>query len=228
MQLARSILAAGVLFFLLFQGVAHAFETRFAIDPAVNLRELERTGAIVAKMHKQRDVYLADASAVLAVDPAKIYQISAEFERYAPIDRTTGRPGMKMPGVRESRIVERSGADVLYTWTKMSMSGRSSEHYLEVRFVQGLTPTGAVGTQWQLSPKRRHWPYGEDSAFERLEGSWYVEPLASGKVYVRYFLFADLDTRLPGFLVDMIAKNQFKNGVEEIIRILAREAATRP
>jgi hypothetical protein len=208
-----------VLFLFLFHTFVFAFDARFQIDPAADLVQLERSGDITAKVVKSNGAYRSDASAVLNVNIHTLFAKSIDFDHFQQ---------MGIPNVEQSKIVEYNGGDILYTWTQMSTAGRTSKHYLEVRIDRHLTRSGAMGVMWELSPKRASWPYVSDSAFDRLEGSWYVEPLPNGKVYVRYFLNGDVDTSLPSFLVDLVAKRQFKKGVEDIIRILAREAGARP
>jgi ribosome-associated toxin RatA of RatAB toxin-antitoxin module len=195
-----------------------AGELRFQIDPAVNLGQLSQSGEIETRVTRDGDLIVSDASAVVSADPEKLLSASTDFNRY---------PDMGIPHVKESKILPGSTPDILYTWTSMEMTGRSSKHYLEVRVARNLNSAKAMGTSWQQIRRQGSWSHPDDSTFEQLNGSWYIEPIGNGKVYVRYFLYAKLDTRIPGFLLDLIAKRQFRNGVKDIIRILAREASAR-
>jgi ribosome-associated toxin RatA of RatAB toxin-antitoxin module len=114
-------------------------------------------------------------------------------------------------------VVERSGQDIVFTYSHMSTSGQTSRHYLEVR----LFP---FGSQWQLTPKRSTWFGREDSVFQALDGSWYMEALTGDRIYVRYFLSADFDTGVPGFLVDLVARRQLPDGVRRVIEVLSAQA----
>ena len=189
MKLIRSL---SLLLLLVSSIHASAFESRFAIDPAIDLPGLSRTGEIPVKTERRDGLYYSDASAVLKeVDFARLASASVDFDRYAE---------MGMPNVRESRIVV-PGADELVTWTRMSALGQSSEHYLQVRVIWGIAPNDGEGTEWELIHRQATWPFEEATPFERLDGSWYMEPLANGQVYVRYFGVAKVHIALPDFLV---------------------------
>lgn len=197
----------------------HAFETRFEIDPSVNVEQLSQTREIAVHTESLGDIIHSDASAVLRVDFKRLEYVSADYDRYVE---------MKMPNVKKSKIVERAG-DTVYTFTQMSAFGKSSKHYLEVLLLPMIGNQGAAGSQWQLTPRRTQWPFEEKSLFTRLDGSWFMQPLPDGTIYVRYFLAArfNLDN-IPEDLVIWVAKKQLGDGVKQVIQTLARQAALQP
>jgi hypothetical protein len=195
---------------------ARAFETRFAIDPKVNVQQLAQSGEVVSRADRVGDTLLADASAVLRVPFNKLWDASLDYDHYVE---------MGMPNLKESHLVVRDSVDHLYTWSRMQILTLDSSHYLEVRALRGLTPSGAVGSEWQLASRQANWQYPDASAFGRLEGSWYMEPLPDGSIYVRYFLSAVVETGIPDFLVDLVAKKHFREGVRGVIQALAKRAS---
>lgn len=198
---------------------ALALETRLSVDPTQNLAELTRTGQVIVSIGRVDGVYTLDASAVLHVDPDVLLRASTDYERY---------PQMGVPNLRESHVVASApGGDLLYTWSWMSLLGQSSKHYLAVQVRRGLGPARAAGIQWALARPRAGWPHEEGSAFTRLEGSWYLEPLADGTVYVRYFLTAVLDPAIPDGMVSWLIKRQLTDGARSLVQALGREAARR-
>jgi hypothetical protein len=197
--------------------VAAAGEARFGVDGSLDLAELTRTGRVVMSIERVGNVYTLDASAVIRVDAQRLLGVSLGYERYAEIG---------VPNLRASRVV--SGApdgNLLYTWNWMSCFGQTSKHYLAVRVVRNLTIPGAAGIRWELAPRRPAWSYEEAPAFQRLDGSWYLEPLPDGAVYARYFMVAVLDPTLPEGLRAWVVKGQLRDGTRGVIQALAREAA---
>ena len=57
------------------------------------------------------------------------------------------------------------------------------------------------------------------------KGSWYLEPLADGTVYVRYFLTAVLDPSIPDGMVSWLIERQLADGARSLVQALGREAA---
>src|SRR5262245_42492866 len=189
---------------LIWARVAGAGEARFGADPTQDLGELARTGRLAISVERTDDVYRLDASAVLRVDARRLLGASVDYERYAQFG---------VPNLRASHVV--SGApseDVLYTWNWVSYLGHASKHYLAVHVVKGLAVPGAAGIRWELVPRRPAWTYEEASAFTQLDGSWYIEPLADGGVYVRYYLVAALDPSVPEALRAWAVKRQLREG----------------
>jgi ribosome-associated toxin RatA of RatAB toxin-antitoxin module len=213
-----------LLLVLLFATTTFASESRFAIDPNANLADLARTHQPKVTLAQNGLHYMSDASAVLAADPDRLFSVSVDFERYAAI---------RMPNVRESHVVAHgppSGPETLVAWTHMSVYGQASRHYMTVtlhRQLSGASGRRASGTEWELTRRMPGSPYPEAPQFKTLNGSWYIEPLASGGVYVRYFLSAEIDTKVPPFLVDQIMRQQFTDGITQVILTLAREASVR-
>jgi hypothetical protein len=103
----------------------------------------------------------------------------------------------------------------------MTTSGQTSKHYYEVR----LLPEGSV---WHQVSRRAPWTDEDDSAFLLNEGSWYMEPQADGSIYVRYFLALQIDTSIPGFIVDLVAGQKLVQGVKDVVRVLARASGAQP
>lgn len=209
---------------LVFTFQAHGYESRLQQDPRADLAKLERSGRIKITTDREKSVYISDASAVLAVDPERLFQVSLDYNRYRE---------MKMPHVRQSRLVEKAG-DHLYIWTHMSVSIVSSRHYLEVRVHPRLDSNEARGMEWQLHRPSASagWSYPDAPAFSRIDGSWYIKPLgrkANGEelVYVRYYLVADVNAPFPDGLISGIVQKQLADGVRGVIQTLARHARLR-
>lgn len=199
--------------------VAGAAAARFRVDPDRNLAELAQTGRVAISIERSSGTYTLDASAVLPVPLEELLRVSADYGRHAE---------MGIPNLRESRVVwVAPGGDRLYTWSSMNALGHSSKQYLEVEIRRNLTPSGATGMRWTLAPRRSGWPHEEASAFTRLDGSWYLEPLADGTVYVRYFLTAVLAPSIPDGMISWVIKRELREGTRGAIRALAREAARR-
>jgi hypothetical protein len=213
------IKTSGVLFLLLIALPVSAYETRFEIDKSLNLNDLANSGQVQIKLNKTKGVYYTDASAVLNTDAETLLRLSTDYDHYKE---------MGFPNVEASRVVERVNDSHLYTWTHMSTSGVTSKYYLQVLISWGLNPAGAIGIQWEQARRKPNWPYEDKSAFSRFDGSWYLETISPGKVYLRYFVAADIDLPLPGFLIDGIVKKQLKDGVRDLIQLLARKASTKP
>jgi hypothetical protein len=91
--------------------------------------------------------------------------------------------------------------------------------------VRNLASPGAAGIRRELIPRQPAWPYEEAPAFRRFEGSWYLEPLADGTVYVRYFAAAALDPSIPEGLRASAVKGQLREGTRGVVHALAQEAA---
>jgi hypothetical protein len=91
--------------------------------------------------------------------------------------------------------------------------------------VRNLPTPGAAGIRWELVPRQPAWPYEDAPAFQRLDGSWYLEPLSDGAVYARYFMVAVLDPSLPEGLRAWAVKGQLRDGTRGVIQALSREAA---
>lgn len=202
---------------LLSNSPARAFEDRFLIDESVDLAALERSGEILVRSARDGEIYTADASAVLKVDPARLLAVSTDYDRYDE---------MGMPNVRESRQVA-AGQRYIYTWTHMESGAFVSQHYLEVEVLSRLDAPGSAGARWQLAPydQIRNHPYDNSPAFSRLDGSWYIQELRPGVVYVRYYLAADVAFAAPDWLISRFVKKHFSEGVRQVIQVLAREAA---
>jgi hypothetical protein len=210
-----------LILFSLWIGHSHAFEARLAIDPSINLKELAQTGEVRVKIVKSSGVFFSDASAVIRVDMVKLIDASVDYDRYTE---------MGMPNLRESHIIEKArDGFTLFTWSKMSTLGVTSQHYTEVRVLPAFKD-GKFACEWELSrrrPGRPGWIYEDSPAFSRLDGSWYLETLPDGSIYARYFLAADIDTVIPDFLVDGVARKNFGEGVRRVIQVLARQASVR-
>jgi hypothetical protein len=215
-----------ILLALIFFPIASsAYDSRLGIDPQIHLDQLSRTGKIEVRTARHGGSFKSDASAVLqAVDFNRLWAASLAYDRYAE---------MGMPGLQQSRLVQTTPSH-LYIWSHMTAMGQTSRHYLEVRKSLGL-PRDARATEWQLvhPPASRLFSFPDEPSFSTMDGSWYIERLSAGtrpgsdRVYVRYFLSADPTVRLPDILIGGIARDKFSQGVAQVIRALAREAAVR-
>jgi len=200
--------------------VTAAGEARLSQDPTQDLAELARTGRLAISVERADDVYRLDASAALRVDARRLLGVSLDYERYAQLG---------VPNLRASHVVSSApGEDVLYTWNWVSYLGYASKHYLAVHVVRDLAVRNAVGIRWELVSRRPAWTYEDASAFTRLDGSWYVEPLADGGVYVRYYLVAGLDTSVPEALRAWAVKRLLREGTRGVVEALAHEAERGP
>jgi hypothetical protein len=199
-------------------GDAHAMETRFGVDARVDVEALARTGKVEVHDGREGRFYSADASAVLRVDLDRLEEVSLQYDRYVEFG---------MPGLRRSHIV-RSEGGMRHIWTEMESYGIVSRHYLHAEAGLRL-PEEARGIQWELlrPGKGAGYPFPDQPAFARLDGSWYLRPIGQGRVYVRYFLLGDPTVSLPDFLLEGMIRRQFREGVVGVIRALARAAALR-
>jgi ribosome-associated toxin RatA of RatAB toxin-antitoxin module len=200
--------------------VVNAGETRFGADATQDLGELARTGRLAISVERTNDLYRIDASAVLRVDARRLLGASIDYERYQQFG---------VPNLRASHVV--SGApskDLLYTWSWVSYLGYASKHYLAVQVVRNLQVSGATGICWELVSRQPAWTYEDASAFTRLDGSWYIEPLAEDVVYVRYYLVAALDQSVPEGLRAWAVKRQLREGTRGVVEALAHQAEQRP
>src|SRR5437868_2843633 len=91
----------------------YAFDTRFQMDPSVNLQDIEASGAIPVKVTRSDRTFYSDASAVMKVDQQKLLASSLDYDHYVQ---------MGMPNLSESRLVETApdGA-TLYIWADMHL-----------------------------------------------------------------------------------------------------------
>jgi hypothetical protein len=189
-------------------------------DPRISLEALAQKGAPDVVSRVSGTAVQADASAVLKdIDFAKLTAAVRDYDRYKQ---------MGMPYVVDSRVVSRVGTDVVTIWTHMRMSvfglTQTSKHYFEVRLFE--LAAGASGAEWQQAHPAMA-PFPDETAFDRLDGSWFAEPLADGKsAYVRYYLSGTLSNGLAGLFSGKI-EGIFRTGVRDVILTLARQAAVR-
>lgn len=197
---------------------AIAFESHFEIDPSVkeSLAQIARNHVTATRSGRSGDLYSADASAVLKVNPAKLFAAAQDYDHYVAFG---------MPHLDEARVVERASPDLLFTFASMSYATMSSRHYLEVRLHPNLSPAGAMGMEWQLAQRHPGWPYNDSPAFSRMDGSFYLEPLADGNVYIRYFLANNVN--MPGIFSSIIQR-ALRSGAADVIMVLARQAKVQP
>ena len=193
---------------------AWAYDSRFGIDPNVSVAQLEAAHSTSTSSGRNGDLYWADASAVLNVDAAKLFAAALDYDDYVAFG---------MPHLNESHVVERDSPTYLFTWASMSIATLHSQHYFEVTVHPALAAAGSQGMEWQLTPKRPSWPYTEASAFTQSNGSFYIEPLADGAVYVRYYLSNDVNIPLSGLLGGLI-QSQLRKGAADVIMALVHQA----
>ncbi len=199
---------------VLSSSVSFAFEGRHEIDPTVSLDALRaKAGKPMISKRTVNGRIFVDSSAILTqVSVDKLLTKSLQFDQYVQ---------MGMPHLRASRIVAESPAEnLIYVWSHMVLSAMgmpfSSKHFLRVHKL----PTGS---EWELTPKMSNWPAPEDSALQRLDGSWFVRELGANEVYVRYWLA--MESNVSPAIVDLVAGSQLQRGVGKVIEVLAREAA---
>ena len=210
---------------VLFSSVpALAGAVRYERDRSVDLDDLARTGQVAVQSNYRGYDVTADASAVLTrVDFAKLKALSVDFNRWAR---------MGMPGVEAMYIVRQPSPTQMLVWIHMTNPGGSTQHYQNIAIVPSIGNQGAFGNSFelthpaQLSRLTNGQTLGDDPAFSSFEGSWYLEPLGNGRVYVRYFVDATVDSGIPAFLVGPIARSSMVDGIREMIRIFAAQART--
>lgn len=193
---------------------AWAYDSRFGIDPNVSLPQLSSNGAITTHSGRSGNLYNADASAVLRVNADKLFAAAQDYNDYVKFG---------MPYLNDSHVVDHTPPDLLYTWASMSIAVLHSEHYLEVKIHPSLNDTGGRGMEWQLANKRPEWPYPQASGFNVSNGSFYIQPLQDGTVYVRYYLSNDVSLPLSGLLSGII-QSELRKGAADVISVLARQA----
>ena len=198
---------------------ASAFESRFSVDPTQNLEQLGQSGEIHVNVQHPGALYYADASAVLkGVDLAKLKSASSDFADYAT---------MGMPYLNECEMMGSDPAapsDTLYIWNSMSAFGLVAKYYLQVHLVTAVDAAGGSGNEWQLVPKLPEWQYDDNGLFSTNSGSWFMEPLPNGEVYVRYYLQGTISSGIPDSIIQHFVKLQFGDGATKVIQIL-RQAA---
>jgi hypothetical protein len=214
-QLLKTIGSALTASLLLSAPAAWAFDTHFGVNPAVSLQQLESNATTSTSSGRNGNIYWADASAVLHADAAKLFAAAQDYDRYVEFG---------MPHLNDSHVVERDSPELLFTWASMSIITLHSQHYLEVLVHPSLGADGSRGMEWQLAPKKPEWPYVNAPGFTRSDGSFYIQPLQDGTVYVRYYLSNDVDVPLGGLLSGVI-QSQLRKGAADVIMVLARQAA---
>ena len=144
---------------------------------------------------------------------------------------------MGMPNLVDSRIVV-PGTQEFVTWTHMATrvfgTTQTSKHFMQVRLTSGQNSQRGEGQTWVLySPtateRRVHSiTVPEQSAFWDFEGAWYMQPLADGSVYCRYYIAGTMRNRLVGTIFGRgAAMSQFSSGVFQVMTRLATRAKER-
>ncbi len=200
---------------LSFTASALAIETRYGIDTTQDLGALARSGELVIKIDRRDRKVSVDGSAVVKVDPDKYMTVIKQYERY---------PAFGIESIKEVHVVERGPGDVVFVWHNVAASGRESKQYMEFRERPVLSNTRARGMEWQMVSRRSNWGYEAKSAFVTIAGSWYLEPLADGNTYIRYFQQADIDSGLPGWLIEIVIRNTFMNDSKKAYESFVRAA----
>ena len=212
-------------FLFILSTYAHAGIGKLERDGSVDIELLASTGEVkIQSSHRGYDV-VADASAVLKnVDFAKLKQASIDFNHWARFG---------MPGVQAMYVVRQPSPTQMLVWIFMTNPGGSTKHYQNVVISPLIGAQGAFGNTFQIThpanPARltSGQTLQDDPAFSAFEGSWYLEPLAGGRVYVRYFVDATVDSGIPAFLVGPIAQSSMVDGIRQMIHILANQARSR-
>lgn len=161
------------------------------------------------------------------IDPRQDLAELAATRRVAiEVDRLDGLYLLDASAVLPVGVEALLGASLDYDrFVDMGMPNLRASRVVSVR--RNLRHPGAAGIEWRLVRRQPDWPYEEASAFTRLEGSWYLEPLGPDRVYVRYVLATTLDPSIPDSLVSGLVKRQLREGTREVIQVLGREAARR-
>jgi len=212
-----------------------AFDSRIGIDPERNLPELIRTQQVWVETKRSGGVIHSNASAVLKnVDLSKLVDVTVAFDRHVEYEM----PNFIAGAVLDCRPVS-SNQDMMLAWIHMTSTGQSSRHYMDVRITKSFPASPpdkrAALVEYQLARPRplftrpNNSVYLDDSAFSRLDGSWYFEELPGGYVYVRYFVATIVDPGfpVPAALVTFVVRNEASKGVRQVIQRLARLAAVR-
>jgi hypothetical protein len=209
---------AGLVLLLAGARVADA-EVRFAVDPRLDLGELARSGRVAMAVERRAGLYTVDVSAVIHGRGGDVMRVALDYDGHARLG---------VPQLRESRLVARpAGEDVVYAWASMSGLGRSSKHYVRIRVCRDVGPPGASGLEWTLTDRQPGWPYEQASAFVRLDGSWYVEPLGERASYLRYVVWAVPDPTVPDALVGWLIERELRAGARALVEAVVRAVATR-
>lgn len=203
----------------------------FAIDPNVNVAALETAIdadgteriALAPASQETRGKYITrDASAVLRnVDFNRLFAAAKNFNQYK---------AMGMPYLLESKIVETPNPQTLITYNDMSSGVLSSQHFYNVQL-----RTQGDGMEWeQIRPGSSRYRraqggfYSDDPKFSKQVGSWYMERLPSGNVYVRYYASVIVDAPLiPNGVIARHAGPMFERGAKAVIKKLAARARVR-
>lgn len=197
-----------------FPSSAQAFDSRLGVDPNVSLSQLASSGTTTTSSGRNGNLYYADASSVLHVDADRLFAAAQDYDHYVQFG---------MPHLNEAHVVERDSPELLFAWASMSIAVLHSQHYLEVHIHPRLNDFGGRGMEWQLADKKPGWPYNEASAFSHSDGSFFIQPLQDGTVYVRYYLSNDVNLPLSGLLSGII-QSQLRKGASDVITMVARQA----
>jgi hypothetical protein len=195
---------------------AHALDPHLAMEPSAKARLGEMASKHITLVGSTRNgnLFSADASAVLKVDAAKLFAAALDYDHYVKFG---------MPHLNESHLVERASPDLLYVFSSLTYNSLNSRQYMEVRVHRTLDVPGAMGIEWEKTPKRANWPYADNNAFNRTDGTFYVQPLADGNTYVRYYLSNNVDLPMLGVLSGIIQR-ALRGGASDVIMVLANQA----
>lgn len=189
---------------------AHAFGLADGRDSSVSMPELTRTGKAQIKIAVRNGHTLVDASIVYTgVSYDRLWRVSTDLDNYMRLN---------MPGLVQSSVVEQAPGNLFYLWSHMSLLGQDSKHYFEVR-------KAPEGSEWSQIGKRAPWPHPEDSAFKDVRGYWFLDEIEANVVYARYVSDAEVDSVVPDFIVDLVAKSHLRDAINDMMNTLYKEAA---
>jgi hypothetical protein len=224
----KSLRLFGLLLSLALTQSAWAFDSYLEVDRDVSLSDLAARGTPLVSSGRDGGMYWADASAVLSrVSVEKLFAAAQDYGHYTDFG---------MPYLNQSRIVEKQTPEHLFTWASMTYRiagiSISSQYYLEVNVRSRLDNRGGRGMEWQIVPKKREWSYADNhSRFSKNDGSFYILPLANGRVYVRYYVTSDIQVPLGRvgrfFGGNKVIQGALRQGASSVITALAKQAAVR-
>jgi hypothetical protein len=232
-------------FFLQRQAVAAGQPVQYLkINPEVEIGELapisvrsDHGGEIGSKIQLvtrlKGNVVSSDASMLLeGANYDQLLKQSRDFGHYKQ---------MRMPNLIDSKVVippSESGRTFV-TWAHMTESiawvDRVSKHFLLVELTPGPNSHGGEGQTWidyhpNASERAQYQITLEDSSmFNDLEGAWYSQRLANGKIYCRYVLRGDIKGGIParGIGGAGVAMRRFGAGVRMVMQRLVELQQTR-
>lgn len=209
---------------------AQAADIRFGIDPNANLAALKAASSpsnMPMPIDHNGNTYQLDGSAVLhdcdaahaSCDLDKLWVIAKDYNDYAKF----GMPDLKQSIVVSGAPAQDSDGPVLFAWIDMVAFGIESASYLEVHTApaeEGLS-ADSRGIYWVTATQTQSgWGYPNNPAFLDFHGSWYMQDLGGGDMYVRYYLSATAKNAIEG----LVAGPRLQSDARQTVTILWQQA----